>query len=526
MQYHGDYTYLKSEGTDLFTAFLTPKKDGKFPVVIIRDPYVVRFQYESEINVTISYVNEYKTWLSRGYAVVIQHCRGRGKSEGECFPYIKEREDGINLQNWVRNQDFYNGEIFLKGTSYLTSVHYATAPFENDIKGAVFGVQDSERYNICYRNGFMKKGLHGNWYTLMYKVRGEKKYNYTLDSFNLLPLSDFTKTVFGEPVEDFDLMLKSPNPDDDFWNTRLGGSDARNATKNAHFPILFTTSFYDLYTGGIFDMWREMNEENRSTSALVVSPYDHSDGCETGNSIVFPKGKRVEAFGADYELDWFDYIRGIRKASPFKTGMITYYSLFENKWKSEKELKTSDSLKIKLGDETVSYVYNPYDAPSFKGGLSRAFGGALYQDEPNSRYDIISLYTAPFEEETYVKGKMSAMLSVSSDCEDTCFYIRISIEKEKGDYPLRDDITSLCYQLGDYTPSDTVQLSFDFDEHAFMIKKGERLRIDISSADNEHYVRHTNQKGLYSIQTTAKVARNSVNLSESYLILPVDNKNN
>lgn len=196
--------------------------------------------------------------------------------------------------------------------------------------------------------------------------------------------------------------------------------------------------------------------------------------------------------------------------------------MFENIWKTDEFLLPDDTIKIKLGSDEVSYVYNPYDAPMFKGGLSRAFGGSCFQDKPNSRHDIKSVYTEPFTEDVFVKGKMSAKLLVKSDCEDTCFYIRVSIEKERGDYGLRDDITSLCYQLGDYIPDSKVEINFDFDEHAFLIKKGERIRIDISSADNEHYVRHTNQKGLYSEQITAKIAHNTVYLQNSFLTLPVE----
>ena len=179
-------------------------------------------------------------------------------------------------------------------------------------------------------------------------------------------------------------------------------------------------------------------------------------------------------------------------------------------------------MKIKLGNKEVSYEYNPDDAPGFKGGLSRAFGGTVYQDKPNLRDDIISVYTDAFEEDVLVKGKMSARLNVKSDCEDTCFYVRISIPKEKGDYGLRDDINSLCFQLGDYTPGEYVNIDFSFDEHSFLIKKGERLRIDIASADKEHYVRHTNQKGLYSEQTSVKIANNTVNLENSYIVLPIE----
>jgi predicted acyl esterase len=100
--------------------------------------------------------------------------------------------------------------------------------------------------------------------------------------------------------------------------------------------------------------------------------------------------------------------------------------------------------------------------------------------------------------------------------------MRISIEKADGDFPLRDDITSLVYQLSDYTPDAEVKLDFTFDEHSFLIKQGERLRIDISSANREHYVPHTNNKGLYSIQTKSKTARNTVYLNDSVLVLPVE----
>ncbi len=521
IKFKADYTYVNSNATKLFTVILLPDSAGKFPVVIIRSPYVDKFENASKKSIVLEYLNTHKDWLANGYAVIYQHCRGRGKSDGDCIPYINEREDGLALLEWVRKQNFYNGEIYLYGKSYLTTVHYATAPFADDIKGAVFGVQDSERYNICYRNGFFKKALHGSWYVGMYKAKSHMTKNYTPTAFDMLPLCDFTKTVFGEPIEDFDAMLRAPNPDNSFWNTRFGGNETRGATDNVKFPILFETAFYDIYTGGIFDLWNQMSETSRKNCALVVSPYNHGDTCDEEENIKFPNGTKAEQFGADYAIKWINHIRD-NTESPFEKGKVTYYSLFENAWKTDCFKQPEKILKINLGNEEKTYVYNPFDPPKFKGGLSRAFGGAEFQDKPNSRHDIISVYTEPFAEDVSVKGKMSAKLSVKSDCEDTCFYIRVSIEKERGDYGLRDDITSLCFQNKDYTPNTVVELDFDFDEHAFLIKKGERIRIDIASADNEHYVRHTNNKGLYSEQTTAKVARNTVLLKNSYLLLPAE----
>ena len=98
------------------------------------------------------------------------------------------------------------------------------------------------------------------------------------------------------------------------------------------------------------------------------------------------------------------------------------------------------------------------------------------------RNDIITIYTPEFTEDTFVKGKIKARLKVKSDCSDTCFYIRISLCKIEGDYGLRDDINQISNFCADYTPNTEIEMDFFFDEHAFVIKKGEKLRIDISSS--------------------------------------------
>lgn len=522
ISYQADYAYLPSGGEKIFTVTLLPDAKGNFPVVLMRTPYVDNYENWPEADIAMDYLNTNRAWLRRGYALVIQHCRGRGKSTGDCIPYINEREDGLNLQAWVRRQPFYNGEIYLKGGSYTTSVHYLTAPFADDIKGAIFGVQDSDRYNATYRNGFFKTGLHGNWYVSMYKAKSHMKKNFTPVSYDLLPLRDFCRTVFGEEVPSFQEKLRQNKPTDPVWNTCNGISNTRGVTDDAHFPILFTTGFYDIYTGGIFNMWRQMNAENKARSAMIVSPYDHGDRCNNETSMAVEKGKRTEQFGEEYEIDWLDSIRDPRIAPPVPTGKITYYRLFENKWQSDDFMPGEKQITLPLGDHAETYTYNPFDAPSFQGGLCNSFGGCLFQDPPHRRHDIITVYSSPFEQDTFVKGKMAASLKVASDCEDTCFYMRLSITKERGDLGLRDDITSLCYQLGDYAPGQDVSLSFSFDEHAFLIKKGERLRVDIASACQNHFVRHTNQKGPYLDQETAKVAHNTVFLQDSFLTLPVE----
>ncbi len=509
--------YLDHEGATLFTCIALPDATGTFPTVIMRSPYVDQTESMDNASLCEQFIKDQMEWLSRGYAVVEQHCRGCGKSTGECIPYLNERKDGLHLQAWIRRQPFYNGELYLFGASYTSSVHYVTAPFAPDIKGAIFKVQDCERYNANYRNGFYKIGLHGNWYMSMYKKKTIRDKNYSADDFKMLPLSNLSKKVFGESAEDFDEILMHPKQNDPFWKTHIGGADGRDAIKGAKIPILLVTGFYDIYTGGIFDMWNALDEETKAISALVVHPYGHS-GMPDGQPITFEKGT-VGAHFPEWPMKWMDYAAG-KCESQIPTGKISYYNLFANEWCTDFTVP-ADYKTFPIGSGEVTYQYDPKDPATFKGGLSRCFGGTAWQDHPNQRQDIVTVYTPEFTENTTIRGNMSAKLQVRSDCEDTCFYIRISLVKAEGDYGLRDDIQQISNICADYRPGESVTLDFSFDEHAFEIQKGERLRIDISSSAFPHYVPHTNNTGLFSQQTDAKVANNTVILKNSTITLPI-----
>lgn len=510
---HAYYKYLSMNGEEFFTVVLLPAKEGKFPTIICRSPYVKSMMDEREEMLLAHYERAEHPWVAAGYAVIHQHCRGQGKSTGAFVPYIHEREDGLALRAWLREQPFYNGEIFLYGASYTASLHYATAPFEKDIRGAVFEAQDSERYRLWYRNGQMRKG-HANWHFGLYKDKCNLSKSFSMKSFSELPLAGLSERVLGDRADDFEEMLAAQVPNHAFWQTRHGGSDARDAVTDADIPILITTGYNDFYIGGVFRMWERMSERTKAKSAMLVSPYNHGDGYNKENGLAFPNGSRAQAFGKDYQLLWFEHIRK-GTPLPFARGVVTYYRTFENTWQSDFYGAPTEMLTLSLGTENLALRYDPTDPPAF-----RAEG--LFAEELNGRRDVVSVYTPPFDKDTFVKGQMKLRLSVSSDCPDTSFYVRISIKKWEHTYVLRHDITSLGYALGNYEAGKVVSLDFCFDEYAFLIGKGERLRLDISATDDNTYVAHTNRRGEYYEETSTVVAKNTVYLAESFLVLPVE----
>jgi predicted acyl esterase len=507
------YEYLQMNGENFFTMVLLPEEGGQFPVVVCRNPYVKGTVNMSEDDILGAYYNQNKSWLERGYAIAFQHCRGMGKSTGAFVPYVHEREDGLAFREWIRKQPFYSGELYLLGGSYTSSLHYATAPFERDIKGAVFESQDSERYRLWYRNGQMRKG-HANWHFGLYKDKCNLDKRFNMKSFSTLPLAGLSEKAFGERAEDFEQMLEAYSPSHEFWNTRFGGNDARDAVTDANIPILLTTGFSDFYLGGVFRMWEKMSARTKEKSALLVSPYNHGDGYHREYGVAFPKGQRREHFGQDYQIAWFDNIRS-GSSIPFEKGKVAYYRMFENRWDSDFYSAEPRALTLPLGEQTISFVYDPTDPPAFReeGTIAESF---------DDRRDVVTVYTAPFSKDTFVKGRMKMKLNVASNCPDTAFYARVSLKKAEFAYTLCHDITSICYQKGDYCAGDEVSLEFCFDEQAFLVKEGESLRVDISSTDDNVYVCHTNKRGEYYLQTEADIAENKLFLDKSCLVLPIE----
>ncbi len=512
--YHCYHKYLKVDDAELFTVICVPKKEGKFPVTIYRTPYC---DYEREMTDEQSveaWLKDHKGLLEKGYVSIYQHCRGTGKSTGDCIPYVNERKDGLFLLDWIRQQPFYNGEIFVSGGSYCCTVHYSCAPFADDIKGAVFQIQDSDFYRCNFRNGFLQMGGKFKWFCEMYKKNSNLEKNFTMDLCKTFPIKDIMPKALGEEVEAFNEKIMHPDKNDEFWQTSPHARTfAKDVPKTTTIPMLFVTGMYDFYIGGMLGMWNDLSEEVRNKSAFIIHPYAHRIAGKD-NFYDFADGDFNKHFSGILSK-WFEYTRGNCDA-PIPTGKVTYYNMFGDGWRTD-DFNAQTPISFALGEDEISYIYDPFSPASFKGDLLNGFGNTDWQDIPNKRSDVITLYTHPFEKDTFIKGKMKARLKVKSNCEDTCFYMRISLSKDEGDLGLRDDITKLSNFTDSYQRDSEIMIDFTFDPIAFTAKKGEKLRVDISSSCFPTFSIHTNQKGHYALIDNPKIATNTVILKDSCL---------
>ena len=67
----------------------------------------------------------------RGYATVVQDCRGCYRSEGTFHAYLNEGADTHDTLDWIANEPWSNGKIGTWGRSYGGVYQWLTAPLDS-----------------------------------------------------------------------------------------------------------------------------------------------------------------------------------------------------------------------------------------------------------------------------------------------------------------------------------------------------------------------------------------------------------
>src|SRR2546426_686979 len=108
------------DGVRLAADVWRPAAPGKYPVILIRLPYMK----------TAGFLNADRLgsyFATRGYAVVVQDVRGRGDSEGEFRFFFADAADGYDSIEWLAGQPWSDGRVGMMGVSYLASVQWLAA---------------------------------------------------------------------------------------------------------------------------------------------------------------------------------------------------------------------------------------------------------------------------------------------------------------------------------------------------------------------------------------------------------------
>ena len=537
-------------GFRLRTLLYIPDGEGPFPTLLYRTPYP-GMQAEAKAVA--------EEFCKRGFAYVIQMCRGTNGSEGDWEPNVYEKEDGAAVLNWLDEQDWCES-IGLFGCSYMAYTCWAASQSVNDkVKAMYVTHYGSDRYASLYRSGLFKMDLMTGWAK---DNAGFPIEAGLLESCRYIPQVEVDEALWGKRLDWYRNWITHTEKSDPYWHEGFW-EELYQAPGKMKIPVYVGAGWFDHHYGGTLTSFLDLGAEAARHSHLRIGAWNHGfNPCLEGY-----QGKDLRNSDVKSSLDWFT---GILKDKKLPERQVSLYIIGADLWKDFDEFPVpADEVKYfylnadrtlspeaerdihpdnkqneqcdmkpdtdidseafcaaaaadqvqkdRSGTGTkVSYVYDPED-PVMSHGAESMFTtkseiGSLLQPGPDYRADVISFVSEPFSEEMTVCGAMKLYLYVSSDAEDTAFTAKImEVQPDGKAYNIRTSIKTLAFREGEekrgsYTPGEIVEVVLDNWEVAWKFQKGSRLRIDVSSSDFPQYAIHTNYPGVWSLQDKTRKA--------------------
>ena len=300
------------DGTTLYADIYIPTdlEEDPLPTVLMRTPYD-KSTPKAELD-TRSYVD-------RGYAVVIQDVRGRYTSDGIHYHGRSEVEDGYDTLEWIADQEWSNGKVGMTGLSYPAAVQCAAAISGSPHLASLFHVKAPSNYYLegCRRGGN----------TLNYLMTG--RFTWSCTSQEATADSSLAKAI-KESFEELPTWLsrlplrKGRTPFAPFGDTEEFFLDMQNQTEMSDFwtqhPLWMTEDFVDLFVdtpalfvGGWYDLYREdkfftlLAGKKRGPIRLLMGPWGHKTCGRRLGEVDFGPDAGLDATAyTELQLAWFD----------------------------------------------------------------------------------------------------------------------------------------------------------------------------------------------------------------------------
>ncbi|WP_408072606.1 CocE/NonD family hydrolase [Butyrivibrio sp. JL13D10] len=518
------------DGTGLSTWYYFPKDlEGPYPTVAVRCCYP---QQEESL--------EYKAkaFNKKGFAFVIQWCRGIGESEGEWVPNVNERADGLSFMRALQ-EDTRIKNIGYWGDSYLALTGWCMADaVPSKVKTMYLGVYGCFRHTSAYKDGLFRQDILTDW--AMANAGVEVRADY-LESAKYHPQIEVDEKLWGIRLPWYRDWITHTDEDDAYWDEGFWGQ-LKGIPEKVKIPLYVKEGWYDHHLGSAIRTWEALPAKIRSHSIFEIGPWNHAYmPCIDHQSTENLRDESLES-----PLLWFDKI--LRKGQT-PEGSVRLYRVGADRWDilSEFPSENADNTRLYLGreegmallakcpvsEERAEFIYDP-ENPFYTRGAESTFhtmmeNGSHLQPEYDGRSDVVTFVSAPISEEMHICGKICAKLWVSSDAEDTAFSIKISEIFEDGEaYNVRGTITTLAYRNGvphriSYEAGKKVLIELKTWDIDWLFKQGSRIRLDISSSDFPQYSVHSNYPGVWSAQEKTKKAVQTIYFggeSDSCIILP------
>jgi putative CocE/NonD family hydrolase len=527
------------DGTKLHTEIYLPDGVEKAPTILVRNPY----EYLKPIEQM-----QCQTLTRYGYACVLQDVRGQMASEGDWEPIIHEREDGFDTLAWLVKQPFVDGNIAMRGPSYLTCTQWAVADeLPPEVKTLVPQVFGTDLRKVFYERGLFRHDILTAWATLM-PGRGMRQLAGSdyLEAANFRPLADADEKFMTKKLQWYRDAQASSSPSAPYWFSPQM-EQFRTVPERVKVPMLFIGGFFDPFFMAQRDSWERL--ATQSQSVFVLGPWNHLN-LTSGDADFSTAPGRLDQWPV--LLEWFDHTLKGKPLTSLKPGTVQVWGVGDSKYRAIERWPAVglEPTTYQLGggaqsnrceggvlsttttpSEVVSYTFDPKNPVPTRGGASllsfaffRTLGiwpGPVDQAQNCARDDVLTFKSEPVKEAVRLSGTAQLKLVVKSTAPDTAFVARLIAEQDGKALLVRENAATLAYPKSDVlapqapvTPGTEVEVIIDFWPIEWVLPAGARWRVDVMSSSFPALHVHSNRAGPWELEKDVDVATQTLMLGE------------
>lgn len=535
------------DGVKLVSDVWLPKAPGKYPVILIRTPYIRSTPQHAELG-------EY--FARRGYAFVVQDARGRGDSEGKFEFYANESRDGYDAIEALAQEPWANGRVCTMGNSYLGTVQWLAARERPPHLACIAPSSPSGEYHneVPTVGGAFMLYWAISWMNMTSDRISQAGSAAKVDWPTILqhrPLITMDEAL-GRRMPMYREMLEHDTFDSYWQHITLTEADFRKI----EIPIMATTGWFDGDQMGQLYNWNGI--ENRGARApdqfLVVGPWTHGQTFGGGSEKlgVIPLAKNAIIDNKAVHLAFFNrYLK--QSAVPLNWPRVQLYVSGLNQWRSFDQfpvpttptrlyLSSGGKANTLDGDGTLSWerpARQPSDKFSFdpRNPVPLTYTGPLFgtdRRDTQKRQDVLVYTSSVLKDPVEVIGRLAVELYAATDGRDTDFTAAISDVFPDGTSALlgskpvgilrgryrngRDAKPSLL------TPNKPELFRIDLGHIGHRFLPGHRIRVEISSSAYPMFNPNQNTGNPIATDVEWRTAKQSIfhdTSRPSALVLPV-----
>jgi len=572
------------DGTLLATDMYSPATPGKYPVIMLRNPYghAIGGGCFKGLGANLA------GFAQNGYVGLAQEVRGTYRSQGPFREMVQEAKDGYDAIEWAAAQPWSTGKVGTTSGSYLGLTQWQPAIHAPPHLAAISPQITASDYhdNWTYVNGVFDLWFGMSWppgWVADQMIRGlqaqgvpQSQIDSLVAGFNASVTADLaTKWVYQLPLTGFDQFttfapyfydwIDHPNYDE-FWEKL----DVENKWDDVKVPALISSAWYDIFQVGAFRNFAGMRSEGGTPAArqgtkILVGPYGHAGDSGTPTFGSDPIGSLLSV---GEQLRFFDhYLKGLDNGYESDPNVTLYVLVppdtgntgsgfivkgdtypLPGTWWETFFLSSSGHANSSKGDGQLvdhawsaghasdHFDYDPMNPVPTTGGNMCCnsvllANGAQDQTKVEMRNDVLVYTSAPLSQDLAVIGPVEVKLWAESSAPDTDFTAKlVDIHLDGKSHNVLDRVVRARFRHGSKLPPSPIEPGKAYEYKIFLgnagtiFRKGHSIRLEISSSSFPHYGRNLNTGKSNEWTAETAVAHQTVlhnNWHTSRLMLPV-----